>query len=448
MNTKQTPRKRNRRKTKSGETSSDSLREIKKPKGNPFNCLTHFESNQSSDIEIMGSDGLDKKMDLILAELAQIKLNTTDIKADLAEVKDSLEYTQADVLEAQKDIKSNADNIKSVDEKTENLKHEIETLKNTIAHQNEDLKKLDIYSRRFNVIIEGVKESPYRNTETLVRDILKEKCHINSIEIDKCHRIGYVKKDHSTISRPRKIIVRFRSHRDRDTVIENRKHLKGTGLIISEDYGPELNKDEAELRPILRLAKKSDSNAFLKQGTLTYKGHKFKPSQINAMNLNLKEIHEEYTAHAILFNGKYSPLSTMHKSDFFDATYNLTFESAEQCFQYHKCIEKKNETLANKILQSRDGYEARFIGKGIETDMKWNQTKGVELMERVMKFKFAKEPMISELRRTNNLILAEASYDKVWGIGIPLRSPEAKNMDNWTGQNLLGKILTQIRNDL
>lgn len=44
-------------------------------------------------------------------------------------------------------------------------------------------------------------------------------------------------------------------------------------------------------------------------------------------------------------------------------------------------------------------------------------------------------------------IFVEASpYDKIWGIGYK-ESEAEKNVDNW-GENLLGKILTELRNQL
>ncbi|MBP8240689.1 MAG: DUF1768 domain-containing protein [Saprospiraceae bacterium] len=49
---------------------------------------------------------------------------------------------------------------------------------------------------------------------------------------------------------------------------------------------------------------------------------------------------------------------------------------------------------------------------------------------------------------TNNRLLVEASpYDKIWGIGISEDDDLRFNKENWVGENLLGKILTQLRED-
>jgi ribA/ribD-fused uncharacterized protein len=45
--------------------------------------------------------------------------------------------------------------------------------------------------------------------------------------------------------------------------------------------------------------------------------------------------------------------------------------------------------------------------------------------------------------------LVEASpYDKIWGIGLAATDPRAQNPAQWRGQNLFGKILTELRDQL
>jgi predicted NAD-dependent protein-ADP-ribosyltransferase YbiA (DUF1768 family) len=46
-------------------------------------------------------------------------------------------------------------------------------------------------------------------------------------------------------------------------------------------------------------------------------------------------------------------------------------------------------------------------------------------------------------------ILVEASpYDKIWGIGMLQSDPNATDHTKWKGLNLLGYILTRVRDDL
>ena len=50
---------------------------------------------------------------------------------------------------------------------------------------------------------------------------------------------------------------------------------------------------------------------------------------------------------------------------------------------------------------------------------------------------------------TGDKILVEASpYDRIWGIGLSATHPDAKNPAKWKGENLLGKVLMDVRNEL
>ena len=64
--------------------------------------------------------------------------------------------------------------------------------------------------------------------------------------------------------------------------------------------------------------------------------------------------------------------------------------------------------------------------------------------------KFGQNPeLLRFLLSTGNRILVEASpYDRIWGIGMDRKSPDASNPMKWRGTNLLGFALTQTRNEL
>lgn len=53
------------------------------------------------------------------------------------------------------------------------------------------------------------------------------------------------------------------------------------------------------------------------------------------------------------------------------------------------------------------------------------------------------------MKATEGTTLVEASpFDRIWGIGLAATNPKANNRKTWRGRNLLGQILTQVREEL
>ena len=64
--------------------------------------------------------------------------------------------------------------------------------------------------------------------------------------------------------------------------------------------------------------------------------------------------------------------------------------------------------------------------------------------------KFTQNPeLLQLLRATAGTTLVEASpYDRIWGIGLAAGDPPRQDPTQWRGQNLLGQILTRLRDEL
>lgn len=66
---------------------------------------------------------------------------------------------------------------------------------------------------------------------------------------------------------------------------------------------------------------------------------------------------------------------------------------------------------------------------------------------------FEKYSQNTELKRqlleTGTREIVEASpFDKVWGVGLAENNPLVTDRKNWKGQNILGKILMRVREEL
>merc|ERR1711957_32700 len=84
----------------------------------------------------------------------------------------------------------------------------------------------------------------------------------------------------------------------------------------------------------------------------------------------------------------------------------------------------------------------------------WNEAVWKRRREPVMfaaaRAKFAQNPELAErLIKTYPRRMAEASpSDKIYGIGLAPNDPLAQDPRNWEGDNLLGRVLEQVREEL
>lgn len=108
------------------------------------------------------------------------------------------------------------------------------------------------YSRRSNVRVFGIDESPDESCEGKILDFVKAKLDIDlrEFDIDRCHRVGLKKA-----GKPRAIIVKLDSYKVKSRIIKSRKKLKGTAFLITED----LTKENYSLLRKVREAEETSS---------------------------------------------------------------------------------------------------------------------------------------------------------------------------------------------
>ena len=101
-----------------------------------------------------------------------------------------------------------------------------------------------------------------------------------------------------------------------------------------------------------------------------------------------------------------------------------------------------------KIMKSSSPREQQKLGREVKNfEQKiWDANKvGIVTLGNI--FKFSQNKNLKEiLLSTKGTILVEASpYDKIWGIGLGVEDKNITNMKKWKGENLLGFILTNVR---
>lgn len=112
-----------------------------------------------------------------------------------------------------------------------------------------------------------------------------------------------------------------------------------------------------------------------------------------------------------------------------------TFLTLEAAFQAHKDL--NNKDYVESLINCKSGLMATYIGNKISVEEDWDLKK-IDIMKKLIKLKFDQNDEIRfKLLNTGLRPLVEHSKnDNFW----------SDNGDG-TGQNILGKILTTIRND-
>ena len=107
-----------------------------------------------------------------------------------------------------------------------------------------------------------------------------------------------------------------------------------------------------------------------------------------------------------------------------------------------------DDDTARAIMNADHPREQKRLGKIVRNfdERTWSSLCR-EVAKKGNVAKFSQNPVLKEyLLSTGDSQLAEASaYDKKWGIGQSADNPTALNPDRWTGENLLGRVLMEVR---
>lgn len=126
----------------------------------------------------------------------------------------------------------------------------------------------------------------------------------------------------------------------------------------------------------------------------------------------------------------------------------IVFCCAEQYMMYRKAKLFRDDEIAKLILATSSPKTMQELGRAVKNfdPLTWDAVKQA-IVYHANYFKFRQNQAARDvLLQTGEKVLAEASpYDLVWGIGYAEDNPLAKNIDNWKGKNLLGKILMLVR---
>lgn len=149
-------------------------------------------------------------------------------------------------------------------------------------------------------------------------------------------------------------------------------------------------------------------------------------------------------------HGEYMCFSQFYPSEFTmeydDET--IMYNCAEQHHHHRKAVLFGDMKTATKIMNSQDPGQQKRLGRQVK---RFNQSiwlsKCYDICKRASIAKFSQHPdLLQILMSTKGKSLAESSpTDCVWGIGLSASQSQARV--KWRGENLLGKVLVDIRDN-
>ncbi len=130
---------------------------------------------------------------------------------------------------------------------------------------------------------------------------------------------------------------------------------------------------------------------------------------------------------------------------------SMNYHSVKQALAAELAKQFNDQNHLDEILQTESPEEITYSLKDVPGDKDANEAKWNEntkkLLYDINLVKFTQYPELgNRLLETKNAILgAYFPDDTLMGIGISLDRLESKNPIHWTGQNILGKVLMEIR---
>ena len=130
-------------------------------------------------------------------------------------------------------------------------------------------------------------------------------------------------------------------------------------------------------------------------------------------------------------------------------TLGRKFNCSEQAMMFYKALLFEDKEVAKEILKKSNPKDQKALGRKIKNfdSSIWDLFKE-EIVLQIIEHKFKQNLELKEqlLKENCDLFVEASPYDRIWGIGYH-ENNALNNINNW-GENLLGKIITKIRDNI
>lgn len=188
---------------------------------------------------------------------------------------------------------------------------------------------------------------------------------VDNLSIKEAYRMGTLKED-SNVARP--IFVKFNKSTDRSRVWQAKKLLQwapGRRIWVQEDMPCCLRED---LRILFRIAREAESlqredfgEVRVRDFQLLFQGKSYRVSELETLPVELRPsiLCTRSSEEAIVFFGKYAPLSNHHRSPF--SVKDTTYNTVEQYLAVAKANLSGKKELMEKAKTQSDQADSKKI---------------------------------------------------------------------------------------
>ena len=427
------------------------------PEAKVSKSSVYTDSSDNMDKNIAEGTGVEKNSDgevtlekvyALVACLPKIQEDIKDIKNEQLEQSKSLQFVHDEVedLRTRMDLKD--EEVLNLQTRLDKMEAEAKEWRQSHDQLERKVMMLESHSRRDNLVFENINEDQNENCKEKILNLINEDMGITeNIILSRVHRLNSGKS-------PRPIIVKFHLYPQRELVWSKRSSLKNSPVVVREDYPAPMAKDRAVLYPFYRAALNRKIKARLVQDRLIINDKPYTaadiandklPEALKPRNV-FESVSEDGKYH--LFASKYSPFSNFHQASF--TVQGVQFSCSEQYLVYRKAQCSTDAQAASGILKLHDPAKMKRAGLKLDVDQKlWNQQK-VEHMKTALYAKFTQnEQLKAALLETHPTTLVECNkHDKFWSSGVSIFFKNAFDSLSWKGKNVLGELLTDLREDL
>lgn len=327
------------------------------------------------------------------------------------------------------------------------LKETIEKQKTSISDLEQKVDDLDLYSRKSNLIIEGVSETPGEDIYKVVDTFFKKDLGVlDNIGISVAHRLGRAGRE------PRPIIVKFIALRERDIIWQNKYKLKKSAKVIKEHFTPKVQHARSELFPYFKIAQRSKSvkRCSMAKDRLVIDGKHYSSKEIKSLPNGIGTNMEHDNKNTYFF-GKMSPLSNFHPANF--NLDRVQYSNVEQYYQVARAEFYRDDRIAFQMMSSNDPRKIKALSHSVKTkegERDWFSKKAKDVMTKAVRAKFSQNRELAKflVNETKETLVECNPHDRYFSCGLGMSNVDRQVPSKWPGKNVLGDVLMYVKSEL